>query len=164
MESAQYVGGSNYANPNRQFGRMANPNRQYETKMPLWSAIGRNAIYNHNQEKKQREREDALANEAYEKIVEEQKALENKHRIHEANQAKANAYFNNNPHAFKINIDGETFWRKDWEKYRWDKDGLLRTTTTFARQGTKLVVKNVSYHSTETAEPEGYEYEETTNE
>lgn len=150
MESSQYAGGSPFANPNRQFGRMANPNRQYETNMPLWSALGRRVIRNRNKDKERRERENALANEAYEKIVEEQEALQNKHRLHDANQLKANKYFSKNPHAFKINIDGETFWHDGWENKNWRhiEDKAIRVSQQYEKVGDKYKLVKEKYHQT----------------
>ena len=132
MESAQYVGGSNYANPNRQFGRMANPNRQYETKMPLWSAIGRNAIYKHKQNQREQE----------------------KQAIEAANSQLAEEFFHNNPNAYKINIDGKTFWREDWQKHRWDKDGRMRHTISYKREGDKYIPVKESHSVTEYDDPD----------
>lgn len=132
MESSQYAGGSPFANPNRQFGRMANPNRQYETNMPLWSALGRRAVWKHNQNKREQEKQ----------------AIEN------ANSKLADEFFHNNPNAYKINIDGKIFWRTDWQKHRWDKDGRMRHTVTYKiEEGGELVPIKESYSETEYEDP-----------
>lgn len=132
LETTNYTHGSNYANPNRQFGRMANPNRQYETKMPLWSAIGQKMIRQHNQ--KQREQE--------------------KQAVEAANSKLAEEFFHNNPNAYKINIDGRTFWREGWQKHRWDKDGRMRHTISYKREGNEYIPVKESHSVTEYDDPD----------
>lgn len=132
MESSQYAGGSPFANPNRQFGRMANPNRQYETNMPLWSALGKKAIWKHRQNQREQERQ----------------------AIETANSKLAEEFFYNNPNAYKINIDGKTFWRTDWQKHRWDKDGRMRHTVTYKRNGDEYVPIKESHSVTEYEDPD----------
>lgn len=132
MESSQYAGGSPFANPNRQFGRMANPNRQYETNMPLWSALGKKAIWKYRQNQREQERQ----------------------AIETANSKLADEFFHNNPNAYRINIDGKTFWRDDWQNHRWDKDGRMRHTVTYKRDGNKYVPIKESHSMTEYDDPD----------
>lgn len=108
MEVAPNASGTEFGNP---YAFFANPNKQFDTKMPNVTSLGRHIV--HERERHKREQQ---------KI---QDAIENK--------IKADEYFHNNPNAFKINIDGQTFWREDWEKHRWDKDGRMRHTTTYKR-------------------------------
>lgn len=212
MESAQYAGGSVYANPNRQFGRLANPNRQYETKMPFWLGLIFNQIRKHEravkEAEKQKQLNDRLEQRAQEKAARELKAdvreAQRKHREemraftdslnyekaeiyfsnnpnaikinidgktfwregwenHNAqmrlatdsvNQEKADEYFKNNPNAFKISIDGKTFWRDGWENHRWDKDGRVRHTIHFKREGDKYIPTGESHSMTEYEDPD----------
>lgn len=132
MESSQYSVGSPFANPNRQFGRMANPNRQYETNMPLWSALGKKAIWKHRQNQREQERQ----------------------AIETANSKLVEEFFHNNPNAYKINIDGKIFWRTDWQKHRWDKDGRMRHTVTYKRNGDEYVPIKESHSVTEYEDPD----------
>lgn len=154
MESAQYVGGSNYANPNRQFGRMANPNRQYETKMPLWSSIIMNAMRKYDKNQKQKEQDLEREKAMYEKLVKKDWEDQMKRQRDNANRLKADEYFKNNPNAFKINIDGVTFWRNDWEKHRWDKDGRMRHTITYKRVGDGYIQQKETHSVTEYDDPD----------
>lgn len=108
MEVAPNASGTPYGNP---YGYFANPNKQFDTKMPNITSLGRHIVREHARHKREQQ-----------KI---QDAIDNK--------IKADEYFHNNPNAFKINIDGQTFWREDWEKYRWDKDGRMRHTTIYTR-------------------------------
>lgn len=105
MESAQYSGGSSFASPYKFF---ANPNRQYETKMPLWTSFGLSWFRKRDNAKREKEKvQDALDR------------IEIQSAIYRQNKAKADEYFRNNPNSFKINIDGTSFWREDWEKQHW---------------------------------------------
>lgn len=132
LEASQYADGGRFGNPNRQFGRMANPNRQYETNMPLWTAIGRNAIYKHKQNQRKQEQQ----------------------VIESANAKLAEEFFHNNPNAYRINIDGKTFWRGDWQKHRWDKDGRMRHTVTYKRDGNEYIPIKESHSVTEYDDPD----------
>ncbi len=150
MESSQYAGGSPFANPNRQFGRMANPNRQYETNMPLWSSILKNSmrkyVKNQNQKEQDFEREKAM----YEKL--QKKSLDEslKRQEIERNQLKATEYFKHNPHAFKINIDGHTFWRDGWESTDWHhvEDETVRISQQYEKVGDKYKLVKEKYYQT----------------
>lgn len=108
MEVAPNASGTPYGNL---YGYFANPNKQFDTKMPNVTSFGRHIVREHQRHKREQQNiQDAIAN-----------------------KIKADEYFHNNPNAFKINIDGQTFWREDWEKHRWDKDGRMRHTTTYKR-------------------------------
>lgn len=124
LEVAPSAGGSSFGNPYKVF---ANPNRSIETKLPLWSGIGSKLLRNHDREKQRKAFEDQRAQEAYEKIVEEQAALENKRKLHAANQAKADEYFANNPNRTKVSIDGMEFFNgSDWYKKHYGRSAAYR--------------------------------------
>ncbi len=61
LEASNYASGSEFANPYRYFSNpnkfIANPNRQFETKMPLWSSLGRSALWKYRQNKIQSARQ-----------------------------------------------------------------------------------------------------------
>lgn len=133
IEASNYAGGSEYANPNKFF---SNPNRQFETKMPLWSSIGRSALWRYRQNKIQEERQ------------------AEKDKIIALNQKKADEFFHNNPNSYRLNIDGHTFWREGFENYRWDKDGRMRHTIHFKRVGDRYVPVKESHSMTEYDDPE----------
>lgn len=126
MEVAPNAGGTEFQNPYKVFSNpsrvFSNPNRQFGTKMPFWSSLGRGLMWKHEQEKQRRKIENQRAQEAYEKIAEEQEALESKHKLHAVNQAKADEYFRNNPNRTKVTIDGMEFFNgEDWYKKKYGK-------------------------------------------
>lgn len=78
---------------------------------------------------------------------EAQKINEKLIREHE-NQLKASAFFDNNPHSYKISIDGKTYWRDDWFNKRWDKDGEIKQVIHYEKDNTgQLKEKYTSYTS-----------------
>ena len=78
---------------------------------------------------------------------EAQKINEKLIREHE-NQQKASAFFYNNPHSYKISIDGKTYWRDDWFNKRWDKDGEIKQVIHYEKDNTgQLKEKYTSYTS-----------------
>lgn len=107
MEVAPNASGTPYGNP---YGYFANPNKQFETKMPNVTSLGRHIVREH--ERKKREQQ---------KIQDATDRLEIQSALYRQNKIKADEYFRNNPNAFKINIDGQTFWREDWEKKHYGK-------------------------------------------
>lgn len=124
LEVAPGAGGSAFGSPYKSY---ANPNRSIETKLPLWSGIGSKLLRNHDRAKQRKALEDQRAQEAYEKIVEEQAALENKRKLHAENQAKADEYFANNPSRTKISIDGMEFFNgSDWYKKHYGRSAAYR--------------------------------------
>lgn len=107
MEVAPNASGTPYGNP---YGFFANPNKQFETKTPNITSLGRHIVHNHEQRKREQQ-----------KIQDATDRLEIQSALYRQNKIKADEYFHNNPNAFKINIDGQTFWREDWEKKHYGK-------------------------------------------
>lgn len=71
--------------------------------------------------KKQKEKEDEAAQFAYEKIVEEQEALQNKHLIYDKYKPMAENYFKNYPYSHSVNINGVTYFNansKSFDKWK----------------------------------------------
>ena len=71
--------------------------------------------------KKQKEKEDEAAQAAYEKIVEEQEALQNKHLMYDKYKPMAENYFKNYPYSHSVNINGVTYFNansKSFDKWR----------------------------------------------
>lgn len=71
--------------------------------------------------KKQKEKEDEAAQAAYEKIVEEQEALQNKHLIYDKYKPMAENYFKNYPYSHSVNINGVTYFNansKSFDKWK----------------------------------------------
>ena len=77
------------------------------------SPLGSMLIVNYKKRKRQREYENKLAQEAYEKVVEEQEALESQHRLYSENQKKAAEFFKHNPGRYKVTIDKMDFYNDD---------------------------------------------------
>lgn len=78
---------------------------------------------------------------------ETQKINERLIREHE-NQQKASSFFDNNPHSYKISIDGKTYWRDDWFNKRWDKDGEIKKVVHYEKDASgRLKEKYTSYTS-----------------
>ena len=78
---------------------------------------------------------------------EAQKINERLIREHE-NQQKASAFFDNNPHSYKVSIDGKTYWRDDWFNKRWDKDGEIKAVVHYEKDSSgRLKEKYTSYTS-----------------
>ena len=88
------------------------------------SPLGSMLIGNYKKRKQQRDYENKLAQEAYEKVVEEQELLQNRHRLEENEKQRrlllgslADEYFENNPNRTKISIEGMEFFnniREPW--------------------------------------------------
>lgn len=70
-------------------------------------------INNYKKRKRQQEIENQKAQEAYERVVEEQAALENGHRLYIENQKKAAEFFKHNPGRYKVTIDKMDFYNDD---------------------------------------------------
>lgn len=68
--------------------------------------------------KKQKVREDEAAQAAYEKIVEEQDALQHKHELYNRYKPMADIYFNNYPFRYSVNIDGVTYFNPDSKSFK----------------------------------------------
>lgn len=71
--------------------------------------------------KKQKEKEDEAAQAAYEKIVEEQEALQNKHLMYDKYKPMAENYFENYPYSHSVNINGVTYFNansKSFDKWK----------------------------------------------
>lgn len=71
--------------------------------------------------KKQKEKEDEAVQAAYEKIVEEQEALQNKHAMYAQYKGMAENYFKNYPYSHSVNINGVTYFNansKSFDKWR----------------------------------------------
>ena len=76
--------------------------------------------------KKQKEKEDEAAQAAYEKIVEEQEALQHKHEMYDRYKGMAENYFKNYPYSHSVNINGVTYFNsnsksfKEWKHRKFD--------------------------------------------
>lgn len=76
--------------------------------------------------KKQKEKEDEAAQYAYEKIVEEQEALQHKHELYDRYKGMAENYFKNYPYSHSVNINGVTYFNansksfKEWKHRKFD--------------------------------------------
>lgn len=68
--------------------------------------------------KKQKEKEDEAAQAAYEKIVEEQEALQHKHELYNRYKPMADTYFKNYPFRHSVNIDGVTYFNPDSKSFK----------------------------------------------
>lgn len=68
--------------------------------------------------KKQKEKEYEAAQAAYEKIAEEQEALQNKHELYNRYKPMADTYFNNYPFRHSVNIDGVTYYNLDSKSFK----------------------------------------------
>ncbi len=107
MEVSPNASGTSYGNP---YGFFANPNKQFDTKMPNVTSLGRHIVRAHEWHRIE-----------HQKIQDATDRLEIQSALYRQNKIKADEYFHNNPNAFKINIDGQTFWREDWEKKHYGK-------------------------------------------
>ena len=67
--------------------------------------------------KKQKEKEDEAAQAAYEKIVEEQEALQNKHLMYDKYKPMAENYFKNYPYSHSVNINGVTYFNANSKSF-----------------------------------------------
>ena len=68
--------------------------------------------------KKQKEKEDEAAQAAYEKIVEEQEALQHKHELYNRYKPMADTYFKNYPFRYSVNIAGLTYFNPDSKSFK----------------------------------------------
>ena len=68
--------------------------------------------------KKQKEKEDEAAHAAYEKIFEEQEALQHKHELYNRYKPMADTYFNNYPFRHSVNIDCVTYFNPDSKSFK----------------------------------------------
>lgn len=71
--------------------------------------------------KKQKEKEDEAAQLAYEKIVEDQEALQNKRLMYDKYKPMAENYFKNYPYSHSVNINGVTYFNansKSFDKWK----------------------------------------------
>ena len=67
--------------------------------------------------KEQKQREDNAAREAYEKVAEEQAALENKRLMYDMYKPMAENYFKNYPYSHSVNINGVTYFNKNSKSF-----------------------------------------------
>lgn len=68
--------------------------------------------------KKQKEKEDEATQAAYEKIVEEQEALQHKHELYNRYKSMADTYFKNYPFRYNVQIDGITYFNPDSKSFK----------------------------------------------
>lgn len=68
--------------------------------------------------KKQKEKEDEAAQAAYEKVVEEQEALQHKHELYNRYKPIADIYFKNYPFRYNVQIDGITYFNPDSKSFK----------------------------------------------
>lgn len=68
--------------------------------------------------KKQKEKEDEAAQAAYEKVVEEQEALQHKHELYNRYKPMADIYFKNYPFRYNVQIDGITYFNPDSKSFK----------------------------------------------
>lgn len=68
--------------------------------------------------KKQKEKEDEAAQAAYDKIVEEQEALQHKHELYNRYKPMADTYFKNYPFRYNVQIDGITYFNPDSKSFK----------------------------------------------
>ena len=68
--------------------------------------------------KKQKEKEDEAAQAAYEKIVEEQEALQHKHELYNRYKPMADTFFYNYSFRHSVNIDGVTYFNPDSKSFK----------------------------------------------
>lgn len=68
--------------------------------------------------KKQKEKEDEAARAAYEKVVEEQEALQHKHELYNRYKPMADTYFKNYPFRYNVQIDGITYFNPDSKSFK----------------------------------------------
>ena len=111
---APSVYGKSYSNSF--FAKYPNPNNVY-------SRFSKNGlIYSAYdvllKRKKQKEKEDEAAQAAYEKIVEEQEALQHKHELYDKYKPMADTYFNNYPFRYSVNIDGVTYFNPNSKSFK----------------------------------------------
>ena len=111
---APAVYGKSYTNTF--FAKYPNPNK-------IYSRFSKNGlIYTAYdvllKRKKQKEKEDEAAQAAYEKVVEEQEALQHKHELYNRYKPMADTYFNNYPFRHSVNIDGVTYFNPDSKSFK----------------------------------------------
>lgn len=97
---------ANYPNPNNIYSRFSKNGLIYTAYDVLLKR------------KKQKEKEDEAAQAAYEKIVEEQEALQHKHELYNRYKPMADTYFNNYPFRHSVNIDGVTYFNPDSKSFK----------------------------------------------
>ena len=68
--------------------------------------------------KKQKEKEDEAAQAAYEKVVEEQEALQHKHELYNRYKPMADIYFKNYPFRYNVQIDGITYFNPESKSFK----------------------------------------------
>ena len=68
--------------------------------------------------KKQKEKEDEAAQAAFEKVVEEQEALQHKHELYNRYKPMADIYFKNYPFRYNVQIDGITYFNPDSKSFK----------------------------------------------
>lgn len=111
---APAVYGKSYSNSF--FEKYPNPNK-------IYSRFSKNGlIYTAydvlSKRKKQKEKEDEAAQFAYEKIVEEQEALQHKHELYNRYKPMADIYFKNYPFRYNVQIDGITYFNPDSKSFK----------------------------------------------
>lgn len=67
--------------------------------------------------KLQKQRDDEAAQKAYEKVAEEQAALENKRLMYDMYKPMAENYFKNYPYSHSVNINGVTYFNKNSKSF-----------------------------------------------
>ena len=68
--------------------------------------------------KKQKDKEDEAAQYAYEKIVEEQEALQHKHELYNRYKPMADIYFRNYPFRYSVTIDGINYFNPESKSFK----------------------------------------------
>ena len=97
---------SKYPNPNNVYSRFSKSGLIYTAYDVLLKR------------KKQKEKEDEAAQSAYEKIVEEQEALQHKHELYNRYKPMADTYFKNYPFRYNVQIDGITYFNSDSKSFK----------------------------------------------
>lgn len=97
---------ANYPNPNNIYSRFSKNGLIYTAYDVLLKR------------KKQKEKEDEAAQAAYEKIVEEQEALQHKHELYNRYKPMADTYFKNYPFRYNVQIDGITYFNPDSKSFK----------------------------------------------
>lgn len=97
------------------FAKYPNPNHIYSQFSKSGLIYQMYDIFLKRKDKKQRENEAAQA--AYEKVAEEQAALENKRLMYDMYKPMAENYFKNYPYSHSVNINGVTYFNKNSKSF-----------------------------------------------
>lgn len=105
--------GKNYSK--QYFAKYPNPNHIYSQFSKSGLIYQMYDVFLKRKEKKKRESE--AAQEAYNKVAEEQAALENKRAMYEQYKPLALNYFQNYPYSHSVNINGVTYFNKNSKSF-----------------------------------------------